>query len=300
LNVDHYVYPYFIVHYSPLQTPVAISLAAIGIFVAAPAIWMIVRKSWLALPLLLVPVGIAPYFFIPAAEMMVEYKFYLSLAAFCVLLAAALSAGLTAMGRAGAWARGTHTNLAPARTPYVVSMWLAAAIICLPLGLATASRNADWRTDLALWEDAAAKVPRKARTINALALALVRDKERPDPPRALMLADRSFDSTYVDTWYPKSRFVWDNAFMRDTQAEVYCAYAKWCAAKPRPDLQGAIAYFDRAIALESMVLDVSRHFPNQEQGNPAFYERQIKTFQTAKDQTLGQSAASRPASEPAK
>jgi hypothetical protein len=284
LNVDHYVYPYLFVHYSPLEPAIALSLAAMALLLLAPAIWLIVRKSWLALPLLLLPVGLAPYFFIPAVEMMVEYRFYLPLAAFCVLAAAALSRALAAAGPY-------------ADTGAKASVWITAAIICLPLIAATAWRNAAWRTDVSLWEDAAAKVPRKARAVNALALALSRDKYHPDPPRALILAEQSFDSRYVDTW-PHTDL--GKGPMLDTLAEVDCAYARWCAAGPRPDLRAARHYFDEAIAVESNVLTNSRLAPNQTQGDPAFYKRQLETFKAARDQTLGHAAASGPASSPAR
>jgi hypothetical protein len=304
LNVDHYIHPYVVVHllpyghsssveqYAITDAAVAASLAALALLVLAPAIWLIVRKSWLALPLLMLPIGIAPYFFLPSAEMMVEYRFYLSLACVCVLAAVALSAGLALWHPDGRPARG---NPASARAPRGASVLLAAAIVCVPLGAATAWRNADWRTDLALWEDAAAKVPHKARTVNALALALVRDKEHPDPPRALALADRSFDSNYVDTWGDDPSIV-GNPFMRDTQAEVYCAYAKWCAAQAKPDLPKARRYFDDAIFKESLALKVAQHATDQTAGDPAFYQRQLQTFRAAKERVFGQDPTTRPAS----
>ncbi len=108
------------------------------------------RRPTLSFLLLMVPLGVAPYFFMTSQETMVEYRFYLSLTAFCALAAWLLEFTL-----------GRVRFLLPAAT----------VALCLALAAGTFIRNDAWRTDLGLWTDAQGqgKSPHKARTLNALA-----------------------------------------------------------------------------------------------------------------------------------
>jgi len=171
----------------------------------------------------------------------VEYKFYLSLA--CLSGLAGMGAGwLITRQRAAAWA--------------------LIAVVCVALACGTFVRNQVWRTDLTLWEDAAAKAPRKARTINALAWALATDKTAPDPPRALELALKSFDPKRVDPWWGY------DANMLDTLAEAYYANGM----------------YEKAVETEQAVI-------REGQGDTGFFMRQLQKFQGALDRRKHAEAA---------
>lgn len=193
LSVDHYV-PYRA--YSLLQTQVLAAVAALLGFVVLPAFWWARSRPQTSLLLLLIPLGLAPYFVMTSWEMMVEYRFYLPLTAFCGLAATAAFYLLRQVGR-------------PA--PLVL------AGVFVMLGVLTAERNRAWRTEVSLWEDAVQKAPRKARAVNGLAWALMNDKSAPNPRRAMELAKRSFDPRFVDL--PPGY----NPYMVDTLAEAYYA-----------------------------------------------------------------------------
>ncbi|MGB9626588.1 MAG: hypothetical protein ACPMAQ_17170, partial [Phycisphaerae bacterium] len=193
LSVDHYV------AYRPyrLADPdVLAAFAAIVALVILPAVWLARSRPALSLLLLMVPTTLAPYFVMTTWEMMVEYRFYLPLAAFCGLAGMALSRLIR-------------------QRPRLAVFGFAAALVTL--GTLTIERNRTWRTDVSLWEDAVAKAPRKARAVNGLAWALLKDRAAPDPRRALELAERSFDPRFVD---PPPGY---NPYMADTLAEAYYA-----------------------------------------------------------------------------
>jgi hypothetical protein len=180
--------------YSPTDADVLLSVIATALVVVAPAIYLVRRRPVAGFLLLAVPVGLLPYFVMTSAEAMVEYRFYLPLAACCGL------AGMVAA-------------FVLERAKTVGPIVLATLVVALSIG--TVVRNCVWRTDLTLWSDAALKSPRKARTLNALAWALLTDKVRGDPRRALELAERSFDPRCVDLWPGL------NPYMVDTLAEAY-------------------------------------------------------------------------------
>jgi len=234
LSVDHYV------PYSPSRIYAFgdgdVLLAIAGLVIVVCLVVFFARKHPQAgILLAMVPVGIAPYFFWPSIEVVVEYKFYFSLAAVCSLAAIALN--WTAGKRA--WAR-----------------WGVPAALCVALALMTANRNTVWRTELTLWEDAALKGPRKARTINCLAWALATDKTLPDPKRALVMAERSLDPKYVDPWWGY------DPNMIDTLAEVYYVNGM----------------YDKAIAAEEEIIRHGR-------GRMDFYRSQLARFRAARDGT---------------
>ncbi|HDZ20076.1 MAG TPA: hypothetical protein ENH78_02130 [Phycisphaerae bacterium] len=195
LSVDHYV-PY---HPSRVYSfgDADVLLAIVGILVLlGVAIWLARRRPAVSVFLTVPLIGILPYFVVTTIDILVEYKFYLPLTGVCALA----GLGLARLWRA--W---------PVAGPVMVLG------LCLAMGLATASRNVAWRTELSLWEDAAKKGPRKARTINVLAWILATDEQVKDPPRALEFARRSFDTNYVDPWWGY------DAHLVDTLAEAYYA-----------------------------------------------------------------------------
>ncbi len=178
-----------------------------------------------------VPVGLLPYLFIPTVDMLVEYKFYLPLAAVCGL------AGWLASGplyRSGTYGRA------------------ALAVVLLACAAATLARSAAWRTDLALWEDAYRKAPRRARTVNAYAWALLTDPDRPDRRLGLEMARRSLDPKCVDPW---PTF---DPHQVDTLAEAYFA-------------NGMIA---EAIAIERQLVACG-------EGYAEFFRAQLERFERA-------------------
>lgn len=191
LSVDHYVSTRT---FRFTDADVLLAAAALVALVLV-GVWRI-RRHAAAFWLLLIPLGLAPYFLMPTREMMVEYRLYLPLAGAC---------SLAAMGAARVLGRMRRTGT------------VLLACTAATLGAATWQRNTAWRTDVLLWQDAVNKAPRKARTVNALAWALLNDKTSPDPKRALDLAIRSFDPRLVDL--PPGF----NPYMADTLAEAYFA-----------------------------------------------------------------------------
>jgi hypothetical protein len=227
LNVDHYV------AYRPyrLSDPdVLAAFAAIGVLVMLPAAWLARSRPAVSLLLLMVPMTLAPYFVMTTWEMMVEYRFYLPLAAVCGLV------GMAIFRLVRQW-------------PRVVPIGFAAMVVTL--GAFTIDRNRTWRTDVSLWEDAVAKAPRKARAVNGLAWALLKDKSAPDPRRALELAKRSFDPRFVD---PPPGY---NPYMVDTLAEAYYANGM----------------YERAIAAEQDIL--------RRGWNDRWFQLQLAKFEAA-------------------
>ena len=191
LNVDHAV---AYRPYSLSDADVLVSAIALALVVLAPAVYLIRKRPMVGFLLLAIPVGLLPYFVLTSFEAMVEYRFYLPLAAFC---------GLAGMVAALMLDRAKTTG----------RILLTTLVIVLAVG--TVVRNEVWRTEVSLWSDAALKSPRKARTINGLAWALLTDKVQGDPRRALDLAKQSLDPRYVDL--PPGF----NPYMADTLAEAY-------------------------------------------------------------------------------
>jgi len=193
LSVDHHILYPPNRWYGVGDVDVILSIIGLGLLVAT--VWWLRRRHKPAAYLLaMVPLCVAPYFFIVTMDLLVEYKFYLPLAGFCGLAAILLDR--------------VRRRQAKAFAVCVVSL-------ALFFGLSTVSRNRVWRTDLSLWQDAYEKAPRRARTMNAYAWALAFDEENGDLDRALTLALRSFDRNHVDVWpgfYP---------YMVDTVAFVF-------------------------------------------------------------------------------
>ena len=196
LSVDHYV-PYYPARtYAFTDTDVLIGMGGIALLLIA-TIYLLRKRPAAGLLLTLPLIGLAPYFFVPTIDILVEYKFYLPLAGCCGLV-----------GLLGGWAW--------QRRPRASTAVIAALVLLMATG--TFVRNRAWRSERSLWEDAVAKGPRKARTVNVLAWVLLTDEQSPDPVRGLELARQSFDDTQVDPWwYP------GDPHMLDTLAEAYYA-----------------------------------------------------------------------------
>lgn len=186
--------------YGPADLDVLMSILGLLMLMAFALVFAWRRQKTVAVLLMLLPIGALPYFFMPSFEMMVEYRFYLSLTAFCALCGILLAA-LIRLNRG-------------------LGLALATVILVLMAGL-TLYRNRAWRTDVSLWSDAAEKAPRKARTVNALAAALLDDPAASNPKRALELAERSLDKNKVDPWPGY------NPYMINTLAEACLANGQY-------------------------------------------------------------------------
>lgn len=230
LNVDHTV------DYRPYtwsDGEVILSMIAVFIVVVMPAACLLRRRPAIGFLFLAVPLGLLPYFFLTSVEAMVEYRFYLPLAFFCGLAGILVSAAMQRI---------------PGR-PLMVTF--VAILVLLAVG--TAMRNTAWRTDLTLWKDAVAKSPRKARTLNALAWALLKDEINGDVERGLDMAKRSLDPRYVDL--PPGF----NPYMLDTLAEAWFLNGNTAAA-----------------------VQIEKHLIQQGFGDVDYFERQLQRFSQSK------------------
>lgn len=190
--------------YGPGDLDVLTSALGLLLLIVVALVFMRRGQKTVAVLLMLLLIGASPYFFMPSFEMMAEYRFYLSLTGFCALAGIALAA-LYRLNKG-------------------VGIALVAALLSL-MAVLTWERNRAWRTELSLWSDAAAKAPRKARTINGLASALLDDPAAPDPKRALELAKRSLDPNQVDLWPGY------NPYIVNTLARAYLANGQYREAE---------------------------------------------------------------------
>ena len=195
LTVDHHVEYFPLRHYSALEADVLLAMLGI-VFVLVLAILTRKRAPLVTFLILCVVLGLTPYFFVVTVDMLVEYKFYPSLAALCALAAVGLAR--------------LHLR-APRIAPFAI------VLCCVSLATMTFVRNDAWQSERTLWEDAVQKAPRRARTLNVLAWVLATDPKAPDAPGALDLAKRSFDRRYADPWPGY------DPLMADTLAETYFA-----------------------------------------------------------------------------
>ena len=139
-------------------------LAALAVPVALAA-WRWPRRPWLASALIWPYVMLAPgYTVFARADVANDRHLYLALLGPALLAGAAL----TALPR---WPRG-----------------LAAAALCLVLGLVTVGRNTDYRSERALWTATVAASPDKPRPWNNLGYALMLEGDLAGAERALRRA----------------------------------------------------------------------------------------------------------------
>jgi protein O-mannosyl-transferase len=203
LNFDHYVLYPKTMQYSPGQGGVLAASLAILLLVALA----VVLKRWwrtAALLMAVILLGLAPYFVLASMEVMVEYRCYPSLFAFCGL------AGLA---------------LCRLERKHRMAGFGALAGLCVVLGGCTMVRNTVWRNDITLWTDAAAKSPRKARAVNNLGRAYALSETDRDPKRAVELTRRSLNEKQgLDPW---PGF---NQHMVDSLAQAYYAAGMYAQA----------------------------------------------------------------------
>lgn len=272
LSVDHEV---AFRTYRLADGDVLVAFLCIVGFVLAPAVSLARRWPLGSFLLLGMLVGLMPYFVLPTLEMMVEYRFYLPLAFFCALAAMAIVRVFVRLrrwgdgqGRGRATAAKAGALACASGSPGGRSGFAAATALVVVLGAMTMVRNTAWRTDVSLWEDAVRKAPRKARAVNGLAWALLKDRHAPDPGRALLLAQRSFDRRFVDV--PPVY----NPYMVDTLAEAYYANG----------------LYDAAIRLEEDV--IRRMFIDR------YFERQLEKFKTARERSRATTRTAVPSTGP--
>jgi protein O-mannosyl-transferase len=231
LSVDHYV-PYVPTRtYAFTDADVLIAMAGIALLLVA-TIYLLRKRPAVGLLLAFPLIGLAPYFFVPTIDILVEYKSYLPLAGCCGLL-----------GLLGAWLSRLRFKTAS----------ILIGLLLLTMAVGTFVRNRAWRTERTLWEDAVAKSPRKARTVNVLAWVLLTDEQSPDPVRGLALARKSFDHDQVDPWW----FPGD-PHMLDTLAEAYYANGR----------------YDIAIDIEQSLIERNAH-------PIGHFRKQLRKFQRA-------------------
>ena len=126
LNVDHAV---AFRPYSLADADVLLSVMALALVVLVPASYLIRKRPVASFLLFAIPIGLAPYFVLTSAEAMVEYRFYLPLAALCGL--AGMAAARRSRPNRG---RGTHPDRGPRDG----------------VGSRDGRANPAWRTDVSL------------------------------------------------------------------------------------------------------------------------------------------------------
>jgi protein O-mannosyl-transferase len=131
-------------------TPSLVAEAALLVGAIAVAFWQWRRRPWLAFGLLWFFAMLAPTNSIfPRLDVANDRQLYLAMMGPALILVAACD------------------RLLPRRSTVP-----AFVVLCATLGLATVLRNADYSSEVALWRDAAAKSPDKARVFNNLGYAL--------------------------------------------------------------------------------------------------------------------------------
>jgi Flp pilus assembly protein TadD len=109
---------------------------------------------------------------IPILDVMFEHRLYLPSGGVLLVMTAAAAA------------------LAAARRSLRTAAWVALAIICCILTVATIQRNRIWNNDLLLWEDTARKSPNKPRVLANLTAAYLREGQ---PGKALPVLIRTIE-----------------------------------------------------------------------------------------------------------
>ena len=184
-----------------------------------------------------------------ATQTIAEHRMYLALAA--------VATGSVAAGYlAGQWfvRRG---NLSPRTAQFLGGLLVLAAAVAL--GVLTFHRNQDYRSDLSIWEDAAAKMPGNARTHHNLAMAL-RLHDRPDDAIAEYGRAIEFDPAHAETHSDMglvlaARGRWEEAIAQFRKAlEIRPSFAEahtslGAALAGRGETEEAITQFRKALAI---------------------------------------------------
>lgn len=158
-NVD----PHVPLAASLLEARVILCALALLVIAAAPLAALARQRS--SVPRTLVLFGVAWFFLtisvsssiIPLPDLMAEHHAYLPSAGIFLALAVLLDGARAALG--------------PARARLTMAHGLAALWV-IALAVAAVRRNEAWRTELALWQDTAAKSPGKARVLGNLGVIL--------------------------------------------------------------------------------------------------------------------------------
>jgi hypothetical protein len=179
-------------------------IAVIGLVVLiAVALWLRRRQKDVAFLTLLVPVAVLPYFFLLTVDLLIEYKFYLSMVGVC---------GVAGIG------------LARLARQYPTAGTLTLGGLVFVCSCFVWVRNPVWRTDLTLYRDAYEKAPRHARAINSYAWALATDERHRNLDEALKLARLSMTPGRVD------EFPFYNPHMHNVLAEVHYLRGEYARA----------------------------------------------------------------------
>lgn len=162
--------------------------------------WIVRGFVWICLAL-------APAALLPNSDPFNESRAYPALAGFALVLGSVFQSALRRIPR--------------------FPVMAAASLLILAMVPAAAARNLVWRNDLALWQDAAGKSPRKARVQYNLGAAWARAGD-------IVKAERSFE----------------RALVLDPQDDFACAALGYCAETKR-DWALALERYERAVALNA-------------------------------------------------
>lgn len=153
------------VHTSLFQTPVLLSVAAL--LLISTGAWLLRKRN----PL--IALGFFIFFaalslecsVFPIKDLMADHRIYIGMAGISIIVSA-----LLLMIRSEK------------------KIWILIAALSISLGIMTYSRNQVWKTEIALWEDAARKAPLKSRPWNNLGFAYYKNNDDDRSARALQKA----------------------------------------------------------------------------------------------------------------
>ncbi len=183
-------------------------LALLGLVVLAVGLWKVrVRHPLIVYGTLWICLALAPAALLPNSDPFNESRAYPALAGFAVVVAGVFQSVSKRLPR--------------------LPVWAAGVLLVLAMLPATAGRNHVWRTDLALWQDAAGKSPEKARVQYNLGAAWARAGD-------IVRAEQSFTT----------------ALALEPGDDLTHAALGYCA-EARQDWAVALERYQRAVSLNS-------------------------------------------------
>ena len=183
-------------------------LALLGLVVLAIGLWKVrARYPLIVCGALWICLALAPSALLPNSDLFNESRAYPALAGFAVVVAGVFQSVSKRLPRLPVWATGV--------------------LLLLVMIPATAGRNYVWRTDLALWQDAAEKSPQKARVHYNLGAAWARAGD-------IVRAEQSFTT----------------ALALEPGDDLTHAALGYCA-EARQDWAAALERYQRAVSLNS-------------------------------------------------
>jgi len=204
--------------------------------------------------------------FIPIRDAAFEHRMYLPLAALI---------GLAAIGSFAIWERGANPPLSSRRTRQqagqdgnlalalgIAVLWTAAAIA---LGAATAERNTDYYSDVAMWKDVVSKRPNSPRAHANLAERLLNRKREADLPQAIeeCLAAIAIDPNYADAHINLASALITSHRLEEAKSELDAALALKPDSSAACNLMGTIyarrENYDEAIRWFRKALEIDPH-----------------------------------------